>query len=208
MSSKKIKIYPLGNLLDRFDSIKLRCARIESISREFKFIPETTITIDDKELRYEQDFVMRKSLRLLDMTEKIRVLERFADDLEALRKERFIHGDIHRGNIIHDGYRLNLIDFEPSLRQVRKGRKVVVSTSSVRSLNDRKRRKVSLEADKIGFMRCAMRILVGRSDRIVLPIEEAELVGMEYREVLGVLSHKLGPRNYSNQEQVSAKRKS
>ena len=99
MSSKKIKIYPLENLLDRFDSIKLRCERIESISREFKFIPETTITINDKELRYEQDFVMRKSLRLLDMTEKIRVLWRFADDLEALSKERFIHGDIHRGNI-------------------------------------------------------------------------------------------------------------
>lgn len=191
MTSKKLKIYPLENLLDQFESIKLRCERIESISREFAFIPETSITIDDRELRYEQDFVTRKSLSLIDVAAKMQVLERFADDMEALHKRRFVHGDIHRGNIIYDGCRLNLIDFEPSLRQVRKGRKVIVSTSSVRSLNDRKRKKVSIEADKIGFMRCAIRILVDRSDRIVRPIEEAELVGMEYREILGRLSDKL-----------------
>ena len=191
MTSKKLKIYPLENLLDQFESIKLRCERIESISREFAFIPETSITIDDRELRYEQDFVTRKSLSLIDVAAKMQVLEQFADDMEALHNRRFVHGDIHRGNIIYDGCRLNLIDFEPSLRQVRKGRKVIVSTSSVRSLNDRKRKKVSIEADKIGFMRCAIRILVDRSDRIVRPIEEAELVGMEYREILGRLSDKL-----------------
>lgn len=191
MSRKKLKVYPLENLLDRFESIKLRCERIESISREFAFIPETTITIDDRELRYEQDLVVRKSLGLIDVAAKIQVLERFADDLEALHKRRFVHGDIHSGNIIYDGCRLNLIDFEPSLRQVRKGRKVIVSTSSVRSLNDKTRGKISHEADKIGFYRCASKILVGRSDRPMLSIEEAELVGMEYREILGVLTHKL-----------------
>ena len=191
MNSKKVKIYPLVNLLDRLESIKARCQRIEEISREFAFIPETTITIDDKELRYEQDLVARKSLGLIDVAAKIQVLERFADDLEALHKRRFVHGDIHSGNIIYDGCRLNLIDFEPSLRQVRKGRKVIVSTSSVRSLNDKTRGKISHEADKIGFYRCASKILVGRSDRPTLSIEEAELVGMEYREILGVLTHKL-----------------
>ncbi len=191
MSPKKLKVYPLENLLDRFESIKLRCERIESISREFAFIPETTITIDDRELRYEQDLVVRKSLGLIDVAVKIQVLERFADDLEALHKRRFVHGDIHSGNIIYDGCRINLIDFEPSLRQVRKGRKVIVSTSSVRSLNDKTRGKISHEADKIGFYRCASKILVGRSDRPMLSIEEAELVGMEYREILGVLTHKL-----------------
>ena len=191
MSPKKLKVYPLENLLDRFESIKLRRERIESISREFAFIPETTITIDDRELRYEQDLVVRKSLGLIDVAVKIQVLERFADDLEALHKRRFVHGDIHRGNIIYDGCRLNLIDFEPSLRQVRKGRKVIVSTSSVRSLNDKTRGKISHEADKIGFYRCASKILVGRSDRPMLSIEEAELVGIEYREILGVLTHKL-----------------
>jgi len=191
MSPKKLKVYPLENLLDRFESIKLRCERIESMSREFAFIPETTITIDDRELRYEQDLVVRKSLGLIDVAAKIQVLERFADDLEALHKRRFVHGDIHSGNIIYDGCRLNLIDFEPSLRQVRKGRKVIVSTSSVRSLNDKTRGKISHEADKIGFYRCASKILVGRSDRPMLSIEEAELVGMEYREILGVLTHKL-----------------
>jgi len=191
MSPKKLKVYPLENLLDRFESIKLRCERIESMSREFAFIPETTITIDDRELRYEQDLVVRKSLGLIDVAAKIQVLERFADDLEALHKRRFVHGDIHSGNIIYDGCRLNLIDFEPSLRQVRKGRKVIVSTSSVRSLNDKTRGKISHEADKIGFYRCASKILVGRSDRLMLLIEEAELVGMEYREILGVLTHKL-----------------
>jgi hypothetical protein len=188
---KKLKVYPLENLLDRFESIKLRCERIENISREFAFVPQTTITMDDRELRYEQDLVVRKSLGLIDDAEKVQVLERFADDLEALRQRRFVHGDIHSGNIIYDGCRLNLIDFEPSLRQVRKGRKVIVSTSSVRSFNDKTRGKISHEADKIGFYRCASKILVGRSDRPMLSIEEAELVGMEYREILGVLTHKL-----------------
>ncbi len=73
MSPKKLKVYPLENLLDRFESIRLRCERIESIFREFAFIPETTITIDDRELRCEQDLVVRKSLGLIDVAAKIQV---------------------------------------------------------------------------------------------------------------------------------------
>jgi len=195
-------VYPLENLLDRFESIKLRCERIENISREFAFVPQTTITMDDRELRYEQDLVVRKSLGLIDDAEKVQVLERFADDLEALRQRRFVHGDIHRGNIIYDGCRLNLIDFEPSLRQVRKGRKVIVSTSSVRSINDKARGKISHEADKIGFYRCASKILVGRSDRPTLSISEVELVAMEYRSVLRELSHQLADSSLQNKLMV------
>ena len=73
MSPKKLKVYPLENLLDRFESIRLRCERIESIFGEFAFIPETTITIDDREFRCEQDLVVRKSLGLIDVAAKIQV---------------------------------------------------------------------------------------------------------------------------------------
>ena len=91
---KKVKVSPLVDLLDRFESIKARCQRIEEISRGFAFIPETTITIDDIELRYEQDLVVPKRLGLIDLAAKIQILERFVDDLEALHKRRFVHGDI------------------------------------------------------------------------------------------------------------------
>ena len=187
VKKKKIKTYPLESLLDPFDLISARCEQIVKVSSELDFIPKTTITINETELCYIQEYVFRKSFKNVGIEEKKHVLERFADGLESLYDQRFVHGDIHHGNIIYDGCRLNLIDLEPSFWQKKMGRKVLVSASSLRSANDRKRRKISYEADKIGFYRYTKKIFIEKLAQPFDSIPESELVTMKYRNILNVL---------------------
>jgi hypothetical protein len=81
----------------------------------------------------------------------IGLLEQFAKDLDSLIPYGFVHGDINSTNVLFDGIRLKLIDLEPSFKQVKYGKKVVMSAVPLRSLNDLKNKTITVETDKIGF---------------------------------------------------------
>lgn len=147
----KIKEYHLNNLLDDYDNIIKRCHLIETVSNSFSFIPNTQITIDDESLQYQQDLIKRKNYKDLNSQQKMRLLKQFAQDLDSLVPYGFVHGDINSTNVLYDGIRLNLIDLEPSFKQVKYGKKVVMSAVPLRSLNDLDNKTITIETDKIGF---------------------------------------------------------
>ena len=73
----------------------------------------------------------------------------------------FAHGDINSSNVLYDGLTLNLIDLEPSFKQIKYGKKVVMSKVPLRSLNDLKNKTITIETDKIGFyLTCNMLIVL------------------------------------------------
>ncbi len=147
----KIKEYHLKNLLDDYDDIVQKCHLIEQVSNSVSFIPNTQITINGESLKYQQDFIKRKNYKDLNSQQKTELLEQFAKDLDSLVPYGFVHGDINSTNVLYDGTRLNLIDLEPSFKQIKFGKKVVMSAAPLRSLNDLKNKTITTETDKIGY---------------------------------------------------------
>ena len=147
----KIKEYPIESLLDNYDDIVKRCRLIEEISNTLSFIPNTQITSNGESLKYQQDLIKRQNYKDLNSQQKIGLLEQFAKDLDSLIPYGFVHGDINSTNVLYDGIRLNLIDLEPSFKQIKYGKKVVMSAVPLRSLNDLKNKTITIETDKIGF---------------------------------------------------------
>lgn len=147
----KLKKYYLVNLLDGYDAIIKRCRLIEQVSNNFSFIPRTQITINEDCLRYEQDLIKRQLWKKQCKDKKLELLSKFAQDLDSLSESGFVHGDINSTNVIYDGSKLNLIDLEPSFKQIKYGKKVVMSAVPLRSLNDLNHKRISSETDKIGF---------------------------------------------------------
>ena len=117
----KIKEYHLKNLLDDYDDMVQRCHLIEQVSNSVSFIPNTQITINGESLKYQQDLIKRKNYKDLNSQQKIGFPEKFAKDLDSLIPYGFVHGDINSTNVLYDGIRLNLIDLEPSFKQIRYG---------------------------------------------------------------------------------------
>ena len=147
----KLKIYSFKNLLDDYNEIIKRCSLIKEVSYSVSFIPKTQIIIGDETLVYKQYLIEKQSYKNLNNQKKIELLSQFANDLDNLVQYDFVHGDINSSNVLYDGIRLNLIDLEPSFKQIKYGKKVVMSAVPLRSLNDLKNKTITLETDKIGF---------------------------------------------------------
>ena len=197
--TKKIKVkeYQLANLLDDYDNIVQRCHLIEQVSNSVSFIPNTQITSNGESLKYQQDLIKRKNYKDLNSQQKIGLLAQFAKDLDSLIPYGFVHGDINSTNVLYDGIRLNLIDLEPSFKQVKYGKKVVMSAVPLRSLNDFKNKTITIETDKIGFYLTCNRLMnislnLGNQRELMkkrrngfefLPMKESEFMKLSFVQI-------------------------
>ena len=193
----KIKRYHFSNLLDDYDDILQRYHLIEKVSNAVSFIPNTQITINGESIKYEQDLIKKQSYRDLNNRKKIDLLEQFAKDLDSLIPYGFVHGDINSTNVLYDGIRLNLIDLEPSFKQIKYGKKVVMSAVPLRSLNDLKNKTITIETDKIGFYLTCNRLLniplkLGNQRELMkkrrdgfefLPMKESEFMKLSFPQI-------------------------
>ena len=193
----KLKIYSFKNLLDDYNEIIKRCSLIKEVSNSVSFIPKTQITISDKTLVYEQELIEKHNYRDLTNQKKIKLLEHFAKDLDSLISYDFVHGDMNSSNVLYDGIRLNLIDLEPSFKQIKYGKKVVMSAVPLRSLNDLKNKTITVETDKIGFYLTCNRLInipfnSGNQRELMkkrrdglefLPIKESEFMKLSFVQI-------------------------
>ena len=193
----KDKEYKVENLLDDYNDILKRCHLIEKVSNTVPFIPSTKITINDESLIYQQEWIKRQNYKDLNSQQKIGLLEQFAKDLDSLIPYGFVHGDINSTNVLFDGIRLNLIDLEPSFKQVKYGKKVVMSAVPLRSLNDLKNKTITIETDKIGFYLTCNRFMnipldIGDQRELMkerrngfefLPMKESEFMKLSFVQI-------------------------
>ena len=193
----KIKEYHLKNLFDDYDDIIKRCHLIKEVSNSVFFIPNTQITIGDKSLVYEQQLIEKHNCRDLTNQKKIELLGQFSKDLDSLIPYGFVHGDINSSNVLYNGIRLNLIDLEPSFKQIKYGKKVVMSAVPLRSLNDLKNKTITVETDKIGFYLICNRLMdislnfsnqrelmkKRRNGFEFLPMKESEFMKLSFPEI-------------------------
>ena len=108
---------------------------------------------------------------------------------------------ITKKNLILDSNKLYLIDWEPCLKQIRRGYSTLLYTEPYRSLNDIKNNILSYETDKIAFFFSCLYILYRRRPLGVLreivlarkkqaicitPIHESTFVLLNFQELVNL----------------------
>lgn len=197
------KTYLLKDLLDPFSEIKKRIQLIESISNKLDFIPKTKIQIEGSSLVYIQDHIFRERIEGLNNSDKLRHLKNFAKNLDCLSDTGFVHGDIHKLNVIFDGSKINLIDLEPSFKQKKHNKNVTMCSAPKRSLKDIQNKTISLETDKIGYylfcykffdikyFKIPIKYILAKRKKEnweFLPLEEKEFVKLSYIDIYNLFS--------------------
>ena len=146
------KIYKKDNLLDDPKSIKARLSQIVKLTTSMKFMPKTSYLYEKDLLKMDQrQLIMQKDLKEINPTKRLSLVEQFAQSLDEVYEGGFIHGDINRKNIIYSDDRLCLIDFEPSLLQVKDRVKQWMSTRPYRHHEDIQNNNITVKSDFLGF---------------------------------------------------------
>ena len=146
------KIYKKVNLLDDQKDIKIRLSQIVKLSHSMKFIPETNHSYEEDLLVMKQKRVTKdKKLQEIEPVQKMILIENFSQSLDRLYEGGFIHGDINRKNIIYSEDKLCLIDFEPSLLQLKNQVKQWMSTRPYRHHEDIQNNNITVKSDLLGF---------------------------------------------------------
>ena len=146
------KIYIKVNLLDDQKDIKIRLSQIVKLSHSMKFIPETNHSYEEDLLVMKQKRVTKdKKLQEIEPVQKMILIENFSQSLDRLYEGGFIHGDINRKNIIYSEDKLCLIDFEPSLLQLKNQVKQWMSTRPYRHHEDIQNNNITVKSDLLGF---------------------------------------------------------
>ena len=146
------KIYKKVNLLDDQKDIKIRLSQIVKLSHSMKFIPETNHSYEEDLLVMKQKQLMKdKRLKEIEPSRKLLLIKGFSQSLDRLYEGGFIHGDINRKNIIYSEDKLCLIDFEPSLLQLKNQVKQWMSTRPYRHHEDIQNNNITVKSDLLGF---------------------------------------------------------
>ena len=151
-SNNIYKIYKKFNLLDDLKDIEKRLSQIVKLSSSMDFIPQTNYFYEKDLLVMKQKCLSnKKKLKEIDSSEKIKLIKKFAQSLDKLYAEEFVHGDINRKNIIYSENNLFLIDFEPSLLQIKDRTKQWMSTRPYRHHEDIQNNNITAKSDFLGF---------------------------------------------------------
>ena len=151
-SNNIYKIYKKFNLLDDLKDIEKRLSQIVKLSSSMDFIPQTNYFYEEDLLVMKQKcLINKKESKEIDSSKKIKLIKKFAQSLDELYAEEFVHGDINRKNIIYSENNLFLIDFEPSLLQIKDQTKQWRSTRPYRHHADIQNNNITAKSDFLGF---------------------------------------------------------
>ena len=151
-SNNIYKIYKKFNLLDDLKDIEKRLSQIVKLSSSMDFIPQTNYFYEEDLLVMKQKcLINKKESKEIDSSKKIKLIKKFAQSLDELYAEEFVHGDINRKNIIYSENKLFLIDFEPSLLQIKDQTKQWMSTRPYRHHADIQNNNITAKSDFLGF---------------------------------------------------------
>ena len=175
------KIYKKVNLLDDQKDIKIRLSQIVKLSYSMEFIPETNYSYEEDLLVMMQNRLINdKKLKEIEASKKLILIENFSQSLDRLYEEGFIHGDINRKNIIYSEDKLCLIDFEPSLLQLKDQVKQWMSTRPYRHHEDIQNNNITVKSDFLGFS-CFIKWFLLNSDPPQYYVKECSKIIAQFK---------------------------
>jgi len=168
------------------------------VSESYPGIPRTHFNWEGSILVVSQQRIHPQPLPLHDSVQLMQILHQLASLLESISPQ-LVHGDVNRKNLMFDGERLQIIDWEPALRQLRQGRETLLYTEPYLSAQDRQLGRLSTETDKLAFFFLCFEWLhrfnpIGNLREVVhqrmlgegelAPIPESELLAGSFAHVL------------------------
>ena len=146
-----------------------------------KFMPKTSYLYEEDILRMDQrQLIKQVELKEINLAKRLSLVEQFAQSLDEVYEEGFIHGDINRKNIIYSDDRLCLIDFEPSLLQVKDRVMQWMSTRPYRHYEDIQNNNITVKSDFLGFG-CFIKWFLLNSNRPQYYADECSKVISEFK---------------------------
>ena len=189
-----VKRFPWSVLRDSRSEIVTRCIDIERVTRLTPVSPPVSVTTSSSEVCLRQRWIHAEPWRSHRDPES--AIRAFAEACSEMNAAGLVHGDISRNNVIFDGTRLWLVDFEPSVSQCRYGRRVVISAAPRMWLPSTDGGRPSVDSDKIGFyltlchlvgVRSALARAVQEKSReswsALLPLIQESVVSRSYLEI-------------------------
>jgi hypothetical protein len=139
MRTRKFK---RNHLLDH--DLDKRLQQIENLSIIANWVPQTTFSIaSDILIQYQERISISKEMPSFDHVCKLAA--QMDEDLYL------VHGDLCRKNLIFDGKQLWVVDWEPSLYQIKYGVQQLMATEPYLAIEDRKRHQLTRRTDVISF---------------------------------------------------------
>jgi len=173
--------------------IQTRISSINNLDyKKYNSLVKTEITEDKESYHYKQKYihkVKKKSFEKEDFFDLV-------DTLEYLSKIGFVHGDLNRRNIIYTKDGFKIIDFEPSLQQIKNSQPKYMITIPYISKLDLEDKEITIRTDKIAFFYFVLRVQGCLSSLNVvklsktfehsffLKMNEKQFVQLNYREIL------------------------
>ncbi len=196
MASHRTKRFARSSLLANDGDLRRRCARIEALSQSTRSVPVTRHRWEADVLVQEQAVV--RAVPLPSRAAARDPLAQLAAELDSLDSLP-LHGDIKLKNVLFDGTRLQLVDWEPAHHQIRDGRKKWMVTEPWVARSDRRSGILSQATDRIGFFSVAWQLLhrthritdrrafarahhLGRAD--LVPVGETTLAAMTHTDIV------------------------
>ena len=198
-NQQRQKTFVRCGLVATDEEIRQRTKLVNHLSEQFSSIPETNFCTDGEFVRISQRRIDKRPWPKPNDSETKEAFLRLADELDRI-SPRIVHGDLSKKNLLFDGKSFCIIDWEPCLRQKRKGRVTLLYTEPYLALEDRRNDRLSQTTDKLTYLFSAYRGLHGHFpfsngrklvlDRInkevpLVPMSEAELSSMSFVELTG-----------------------
>ena len=137
-----------------------RLTAISRLGHTSRHVPWTQFSHRGPLLLQTQERIVRCARPGGDVDGCVAALKRLAAFFDGLNG-RVVHGDVTSKNLIFDGSEYMVVDWEPSLLQIRDGCKTLMYTEPYISHADRSAERLSVETDKLGFFYTAHRIVHG-----------------------------------------------
>ena len=147
MRKRKFKRH---HLLDH--DVEERLRHIEHLSMTANWVPQTTFSTDLEILiQHQERIFVSKAMPVFDHVCQL------ATQMDA--DLNFVHGDLCRKNILFDGSQLWVVDWEPSLRQIKLGVQQFMATEPYLAMEDRQRCELTRKTDAVSFFFTALGML-------------------------------------------------
>ncbi len=141
--------------MDGDENIKKRISLINNFDyKEHKSLVKTEITEEENKYIYKQKHLKVKRITQLKKSDFFDL----SDSLEYFSRIDFVHADLNRKNIIYTEDGFKIIDYEPSIKQIKNNVEQLMVTIPYVIKDELKSKVITKLTDKIGYYYFILRV--------------------------------------------------
>jgi len=184
------KRYLKQELLDPQSSIENRIEIINNFDKQIPGLLNTIIDEEDNSYIYRQEYCKQLKKKLYTEVDFSGLVE----TLNYFQQKEFVHGDLNMKNIFWTKEGFKIIDYEPSLYQIKDGRMQFMTTKPYFSKQDLDNGRISTVTDKIAFYYFILRINGNLSNRRLVELSRT----LDHKKEIGMSEKDFDLMNYKN----------